>query len=368
MGYEIDFLAVGEKERCGDAIVLRCGQLTQEDGPQTVTVIDGGTQETGAHIVEHIKKYYNSDRVNLVVSTHPDADHTSGLLVVLEELQVDKLWMHLPWNHSSPIVELLEDGRVTKTSVEERIRKSLENAWELQKLAEKRSITITEPFAGLLAGSDVLRTSLRVLGPSRSYYQQLLPAYRVFGKESVINSIEKLIGGITDKAKSIVEETWHVETINDDDSTSAENNSSVVLHLNVEGKSVLFTGDAGITGLAKAADYADSVGINIRKADLIQVPHHGSKRNAGPTILDRIIGPKLATQNGPFAKRACVSASREGLPKHPSKRVTNAFWRRGAKVYVTQGTSLRFPFDAPDRARWTTVDTFPFDPHVGEDE
>src|SRR5438105_4350699 len=105
MGYEVDFLPVGDGERSGDAIALRFGNLSGSRLEQTVMVIDGGYVESGEALVEHIKEYYKTDDVDIVVSTHPDADHAAGLAVVLEQLRVRVLWMHRPWNHTEDIAK-----------------------------------------------------------------------------------------------------------------------------------------------------------------------------------------------------------------------------------------------------------------------
>src|SRR5260370_10701724 len=100
MGYEVDFLAVGDGEKSGDAITVRFGNLYGPREQQFILVIDGGTNESGMQMVKHIRRYYQTDWVDLVLSGHPDADHSSGLEVVLEELGVMRLWMHRPWVHS----------------------------------------------------------------------------------------------------------------------------------------------------------------------------------------------------------------------------------------------------------------------------
>ena len=96
MPFEIDFMAVGEGERSGDAICLRFGNLGGSRDQQTVCVIDGGTQESGEGLVNHIRSHYGTDRVDYVFSTHPDSDHASGLCVVLESLACNTLVMHRP--------------------------------------------------------------------------------------------------------------------------------------------------------------------------------------------------------------------------------------------------------------------------------
>ncbi|KKM67587.1 hypothetical protein LCGC14_1469570 [marine sediment metagenome] len=147
MGYEIDFLPVGEGERSGDAIALRFGDLHGDRTEQFVMVVDGGTKKSGEKLIEHVKKHYSTDAVDLVISTHPDNDHISGLTAVLEELTVGRLWMHLPWNHSTDFRALFKDKRFTSIGLKERIRKALDAASEVEEIAKKKGIPIDEPFS-----------------------------------------------------------------------------------------------------------------------------------------------------------------------------------------------------------------------------
>ena len=140
MGYEVDFLPVGNGECSGDGIALRFGNLYGRRSEQAVVVIDGGYQETGESMVEHIKQFYQTDTVDLVISTHPDNDHSSGLSVVLEQLKVGTLWMHRPWNHTDDIARMFRDGRVTDTGVREALRRSLESARDLTLRVESHRV------------------------------------------------------------------------------------------------------------------------------------------------------------------------------------------------------------------------------------
>jgi beta-lactamase superfamily II metal-dependent hydrolase len=116
--------------------------------------------------------------------------------------------------------------------------------------------------------------------------------------------------------------------------------------------------------LAKVADLVSAAGLDFSKVRLVQVPHHGSRRNVGPSILDRILGPKVS--KGTILRNAMVSVAKDADSKHPSKRVTNAFLRRGAPVTRTQGGTIRFGADAPDRG-WDTVEPLPFFDEVEEE-
>jgi beta-lactamase superfamily II metal-dependent hydrolase len=83
MGYEIDFLPVGDGSSGGDAIALRYGNLHGSRSEQMIIVIDGGYSTTGQKLVEHVQQFYHAEYVDLIISTHPDQDHIGGLEVVL---------------------------------------------------------------------------------------------------------------------------------------------------------------------------------------------------------------------------------------------------------------------------------------------
>ena len=88
MDYEIDLLAVGEESKGGDAIAVRYGEFAGSREQQTVIVIDGGYADTGQILVDLIRTRYGTTHVDLVLSTHPDRDHVTGLEVVLKQLSV----------------------------------------------------------------------------------------------------------------------------------------------------------------------------------------------------------------------------------------------------------------------------------------
>jgi beta-lactamase superfamily II metal-dependent hydrolase len=370
MGFEIDFLAVGEGARSGDAIALRWGNLYGPRDQQFVMVIDGGNKESGANLVDHIQGYYGTSDVDLVLNTHPDADHASGLSVVLEELTVKKLWMHRPWTRLQHIYDLVQDGRITQDSLQARIEEALEAAYDLEQIAEDKGIPIWEPFTSVPMERG--GATIRVLGPSRAYYTDvLLPQfddmpelheaalatysegrYRFSKSASVFNSVR----------------LWTEETLEDpdEDEVRAENNSSVILLLQIDGRQILLTGDAGVPALRRAYLRALALGIDLRKCVFYQVPHHGSRRNIGPGILDAIVGPRLPF-GSPAKATAYVSCAAAAAPKHPSAKVTNAFRRRGVQVVPTQGKSLVYSSNAPQRYGWVAATGLPLQTEETED-
>lgn len=372
MGFEIDFLAVGDGEKSGDAIAVRWGNLTGPRREQFVMTIDGGTLESGAALVDHVKNVYGTTVVDLSVGSHPDGDHASGQYVVLDELGVGHLWMHRPWEHSSAIKHMFADGTLSNDRLSEGMKKALTAAWDLEKLAKRKGIPITEPFSDGEAKGQY--EGIYVLGPSVKYYQSLLPRFDDMPdlKEAGGGAFAAMLSAMGKSAVAFAErvkEWWNVETLRDpaEDATSPENNSTTILLLRLYGQDLLFSGDAGVPALWRAANLAGTWGIDLRACRFQQMPHHGSRRNVGPTLLDRIVGPKLPSPS-PSTMTVFVSAARQGEPKHPAKKVVNAYIRRGAKVLATQGVSIRHSFDAPPRKGWGPATPLSFSQEVDEEE
>lgn len=361
MGYEVDFLPVGEGQRSGDAIALRFGNLTGAPGQQRVVVIDGGFTDTGERLVQHIREHYGTDRVDLVVSTHPDADHAAGLEVLVDQMDVRALLMHLPWNHTYNIARMFRDGRVTDESVEYKIREALQDAKDLETISNRRGIPIYEPSAGMTAFSG----TMTVLGPTLEYYDSLLPDFRCMPEarrrvddHRAAKMIRRILEGVRTAVERVVE-NWGIETLRDTgDPTSAENNSSAILLFQIDGHGLVFTADAGIPALSNAATTLEAMGVGPSSIQFIQVPHHGSRRNVGPAVLNRLLGPVQTAQT--MLRTAFVSASGDGLPKHPAKKVTNAFLRRGTAVYGGTGGKIWHHYNAPTRSDWGTLRQIPF--------
>lgn len=371
MGYEIDILAVGEGERSGDAIALRFGNLYGRPDLQSVVIIDGGTKDSGERLVELVQTTYGTDEVALVVSTHPDGDHSSGLTVVLEELEVGELWIHKPWDHSAEIKRWFADGTLSNDGLSKTLRKELENASDLEKIARRKGIPIFEPFSDNGVNGRYPGT-IRVLGPTKGYYESLLPHFRDAPEVKAAFNMG-IFKSLYERGAAVatrVMEYYGVETLKEpeEEATSAENNSSAILLFTLDGRNLLFTADAGVPALTRAAGYAGSVGIDLKSCAFEMVPHHGSRRNVGPTILNRIVGPRLSGPTASTKMTVVVSAATEGEPKHPAAKVTNAYKRRGAHVLATQGGSLRIPYDAPPRAGYGPVEPIPFKPESDEEE
>lgn len=360
MDLEIDFLPVGEKTQSGDAITMRFGNLKGSRDDYSVVVIDAGFQETGDQVVNHIKNTYGTDRVDLVISTHPDNDHAGGIPTVLEKLKVGKIWMHKPWEHTDNIAKLFKKSSVTDKQIEKEIIKSLATAKSIEEIAEKKGIEIEEPFAGKIGFAG----RIIVLGPDENFYKnELIPNFRCTPEpdESLIGKIFKGVESVGETIKELIDENWDIETLDEKGTTSAENNSSTIILLNIDNQHILFTADAGQIALERVIDTLDSASYDYSQLKFVQVPHHGSYRNVNPNILNKIIGPRLEKEDDRlFGKVVVASVSKELDEKHPSKIVTNAFRRRGGPVHITNGELKYYPIgDAPRKGMYPNSEPLP---------
>ena len=361
IGVEVEFLPVGEKSSAGDAIAIRYG----EPHSFQLIVVDGGTTASGETLMEHLTSICGGavPIVRDLVITHPDIDHSSGARVVLEQADVRRVWTHVPWWHAEEILPYLQDTRWTIDSLAKRLKAEYDVISEIVTAAGRKGIPVSEPFAGNTIGP------FTVLSPPRHVYPQLVAHFpdtpRASGKMSDFadQNFLKAVHEALAKTIASIWEAWGLERLRDGGETGARNESSVVLYGQFDGwNPILLTGDAGNLGLEWAASFAEACGLVLRNFALVQVPHHGSRRNVGPTILNRLIGPVVSEGKVPHFT-AVVSAPKDDS-EHPRKIVVNAFMRRGAHVLGTQGVSTCFGSGFPTRAGYGPAKPMTFSPVV----
>ena len=326
--FEVDFLPVGNSN--GDAI---CIQYSVAGGIY-VHVVDGGYADTGQKIIDHIKKYYGANyAISHMVLSHADNDHATGLVEVMKGMTVRNLWMNRPWLYANDTIQHFH-GLYTLDGLVEKMRQMHPYLVELEELAAKQGTVIHDVFQGEKIGN------FTVLAPSRARYIRLIPDLdKTPQRHSAADaSLGTILGEALKRVRDYLAETWDIETLsNDPDPTSASNETSVVQMGMLDGQRILLTADVGPEGLNEAADYAKAIGLLERFPHKVQVPHHGSRRNVTPQVLDRLIGGRMP--EGQSCGTAICSIG-DGKDEYPRGQVNNAFLRRGYPVYVTRGNNM----------------------------
>lgn len=346
--FEIDFLDV-ESSKSGDAIPLRY----QVNGQTFIHVVDGGFQDTGQKVVDHINRYYDHFYIDHVVATHPDGDHAGGLRTVLQEFPIGSLWMLRPWLYAEEIIDRFSRFRSVR-NLQIRLKEIYPNIAALEEIAEQNNIPIYEPFQGKRIGE------FTVLAPTRERYLDLIVQSErtpESTKEAEIPNLagfRGLLGEVVSKAVNFIRAVWGQEVFSPEE-TSAENEMSVIQFANLCGKRILLTADAGRGALAEAADYAPFVDLSLPGIDRFQVPHHGSRRNLSTELLDLWLGPRLYSkpEKGQGNFTAIISSAKKD-EEHPRKAVVRAMIHRGGKVISTEGASKCTSSNAPPRG-WNSA-------------
>jgi hypothetical protein len=225
-------------------------------------------------------------------------------------------------------------------------------------LAQKQGTTIKLPFRGEKIGPFI------VMSPTLDMYEGRLPQFRDTPRpdQDMLQVLGHWIQGIGRRiAKAILKdipESWGQETLREGGITSAENESCVVLLGDLGAGNILLTADAGMKGLGETVNYAYQLGTDLSRLWLFQVPHHGSRNNISPSMLDYLIGQPV--QQGQTRSAHCVISAGAADQDHPRQVVVNALWRRGLKPQVTRNGTIRFHSGLQAREGWTTVVPMPF--------
>jgi beta-lactamase superfamily II metal-dependent hydrolase len=190
------------------------------------------------------------------------------------------------------------------------------------------------PFQGQQIGP------FTVMSPSLDMYEALMPQFRDTPRpdRNLLQYLGHWLEGIGRRvardARKIVRENWDTETLREGGITSAENESSVVLLGDLGSGGILLTADAGLKALGTAIDYVRARGIDLSTLWLFQVPHHGSRNNISPSMLNRIVGRPV--EGATLRRPHCIISAGAEDEEHPRQVVVNALCRRGLNPCVTR--------------------------------
>lgn len=351
MKYEIDF--IGVEEHTKDALAICMRWYCEQAGRCIVVVYDGGFKIHGEAMVSILKKYYfaseSDPTIDIVICSHSDDDHATGLAELFNHFKVTNLIMNRPWKFSDELFPLVDDGRKTKNSVENELKEKYASIATLEKIAADAGTSIHDGLTSL--GFNNIFSPLKILSPTKEMYIQLIAesTKTPYKADSVSESmVQKFFAAV----RKIVEK-WATDTLRDDVSTTAENETSIVLLGDMISEKCLLTGDAGIRALSAAADFAESIGIDLKSVSVHQIPHHGGRHNVSTKILNRIVGSIVSEDSIP-TKTAFVSIGKDS--DHPKGMVTNAYIRRGVKVFEARTSTINHNVgDMPNREGWTSV-------------
>lgn len=360
MRYEIDFIATKENKGNADAICFRY----EKDGNFINVVYDGGSKVLANKLIEHLEKFYFKNeyypKIDYLICSHPDQDHASGLIEVIEKFEIGKIIMNIPWNYIDDIWDNVNDGRISKESLEKRLKDDYPYVAEIEKLAKEKGIEIIKGFE-----DKQINENLKILSPSKEFFIELLKKSK---KTEYLDESDYKSNIYAESAKNIlskfinwIKELWDKDSLKEDVETSEENEMSIVLLGDMEESKFLLTGDVGLKGLEKAIEKGNKIGISLTEVNFYQIPHHGSRHNLSPSIMNKMVG-NIVSKGIKLKKVAYASVAYES--DYPRKAVTNAFIRRGVQVYKTNGYTINYSSLMPAREGWSPISELSFSEKV----
>jgi len=322
MDISIDMLSVGN----ANAIAV----WLKHDAGSFVVVIDGGNKDDGkkliAHMDEHIFPHTSLSAPNLVILTHPDSDHVGGLTDVVQHYgrSIGEVWVHDPASHMLATTYTSLKARLQVRSATTAYRVLMENLDQLETFlnaVDRVGIPRVEPFYPLTRSNII-----NVLGPSQDYYEGLLPTFEQL--EEFLQRREAIFASrAADKVNEALESlTGMLESespcpvVDEENETTAINQSSAVIEIRVGDRRYIFPGDAGVAALIDV-----HARCSLSNIYWLAVPHHGSRRNLCSELIS-LMSPSTAY----------ISA--KGTKKHPRQALVNCLKKHRASTYSTHSS------------------------------
>jgi beta-lactamase superfamily II metal-dependent hydrolase len=309
MEYVIDFIYVGD----GDALIVWARDPNVYD---YVIFIDGGNAGNGQKIVDHyhenIEPYLMTSRSIGFINSHPHNDHINGLIEVVELLG-SKMNFAI---YNDPVEFISEELReqIKKSYLAKEdddithLYESFQKVLRLNELCKEHNLKKLSAFRE----TNLLGDDIKILSPSKEYYQGKVQQFTnidFLKKEDFSIKVATVFDDEISSPCTIVDE------IND---ASPENLSSTVIQLtDSSGKKYILTADAGV----ESFDDMDKNGFDNENINLVQLPHHGSRRNISSAWLQRF-------------KPHMFIVSAAGNVKHPRRAVVNCIKRNLPNTFV----------------------------------
>lgn len=313
MDFVIDFLSVGS----ADAIII----WIKKDGKHFVLFLDGGKTDDGKLVINHYNTFIAPHVQNptlIIINSHPHADHINGLIEVVEHFK-SKI-SYAIYNDPVKYISISRKLEIKKYYLENKdpdinhLYDLFEKVDKLNQLCTAHGIMRLEAFSDLNGSYGNL---FQIFGPSQAYYQEKVNFFtdvNVLLKEDYTKKPDADVNEVL--------EGFTVCTVVDaKNDVSPENLTSTIIQLtDSSDRNYLITADAGVDSF----ESAEKNNFKFQNYTLVQLPHHGSRRNVNTNWLCKL-NPRF------------YLASAEGSKKHPRKAVIACIRKNlnGCKVYST---------------------------------
>jgi hypothetical protein len=272
----------------GDCLWITYG----EPGDLHHVLVDGGPQETIPTLVPELEKRIatlpgRTNRIDLLVVTHVDADHIQGVVSLLSDPRRVPLFKDVWFNGWPHLHGLSATEEVLGAPDGERLTLALREHpthWNRAFRGGPVEVPATGPLpVKELAGG----LELTVLGPTRRALERLAPEWqRACAEAGIVPGHGTRIGTRSWQRADLL--GFDINLLKQAPyrrDRSAPNGTSITLIARYAGRSVLLTGDAHAEELLLGLDRL-SPGVHDFTA--VKMSHHGSQRNTNSELCERI--------------------------------------------------------------------------------
>ena len=279
----------------GDCLLVEWGS----GGNRRFMLIDGGPPNTfGDDLDAALNQIVgNGGKIDLVVLSHVDNDHVVGLLDLLAALEADeaggqprRLDINRFW-HNSFQRSIDPDGEITQR---------LQMLMNIAGSAGVMMPFATDAFLGVKEGNR-LRTLAAQLGfkMNEDFGGEVITVESAKKEIKLGQLVLRIVGPTRENLEELRKKwlAWLAKTeaqVAKNPSTAANadksvpNLSSIVIHAECDGKTMLLTGDARGDHIEQGLKTAKLSKNGRLHVDVLKVQHHGSDRNVNASFFERI--------------------------------------------------------------------------------
>ncbi|WP_342441568.1 MBL fold metallo-hydrolase [Lysinibacillus sp. FSL K6-0075] len=337
---QVHFIDVGQ----GDSILI--------ESPNGKTMlVDGGVKGAGQQIVSYLKEL-GINKLDIVVATHPDADHIGGLIPVLDTMPIEQFYDSGKVHTSQTFEEMLT--RIDEKNIPYHVPKTGDEI-EFDKEVNVKVLNANEQATDNNDASIVLKmtygnVSFLLTGDAGVALEKDMLQYDVTA--TVLKAGHH--GSNTSSSEEFVRAVKPEVTILSygEDNKYGHPHTEVVDRLQAIGSKIYATADLGtITVSTDGVNYA----VNGKETSKVETGTKPSKVEAPPIAIE-IVSKDLVTEIVGIKNSGQQAVSLKdwqliSIEGHQVFNFPNLSLQPGKTIYITSGTNAR---EGQNYLKWTT--------------
>lgn len=336
---QVHFIDVGQ----GDSILI-------ESPSGKTMLIDGGVKGAGQQIVSYLKEL-GINKLDIVVATHPDADHIGGLIPVLDNMTIEQFFDSGKVHTSQTFEEMLT--RIDEKNIPYHVPKIGEDI-EFDKDVNVKVLNANDQATDNNDASIVLKmtygnVSFLLTGDAGVALEKEMLQYDV--KATVLKAGHH--GSNTSSSEEFIQAVKPEVTILSygEDNKYGHPHAEIVDRLQAIGSKIYATADLGtITVSTDGVNYT----VNGKETSSVETGNILSKEE--PTTAIEIVSKDLVTEIVGIKNSGQHAVSLKdwqliSIEGHQVYNFPNLSLQPGKTIYITSGTNAR---EGQNYLKWTT--------------